>query len=188
MPGEAEVISCVAAAYLSLRLRRNSAYAAETLSAYIVQGASPDPQAPAGLRLVRARAPRQGRSPDQAPRHPSTAEAPSKRFHHRHAVGTVCHTGCIARLHRRTVVRSADGKGASHAQDVAVWPKSLHFVLSYKRLERGRFRAPRLTHDGRAIEMDATELAMLLDGIDVRRVRRAEHWQPPTPPPAPETV
>jgi transposase len=52
-------------------------------------------------------------------------------------------------------------------------------VLYYKRLERGRFRAPRLTHDGRAIEMDATELAMLLDGIDVRRVRRAEHWQPP---------
>jgi hypothetical protein len=36
--------------------------------------------------------------------------------------------------------------------------------------------------------MDATELAMLLDGIDVRRVRRAEHWQPPTPAPAPETV
>ena len=52
-------------------------------------------------------------------------------------------------------------------------------VLYYKRLERGRFRAPRITKDGRAIEMDATELAMLLDGIDVRRVRRAEHWQPP---------
>jgi len=52
-------------------------------------------------------------------------------------------------------------------------------VLYYKRLERGRFRAPRITKDGRAIEMDATELAMLLDGIDVRRVRRAEQWQPP---------
>src|SRR5258706_14093692 len=26
--------------------------------------------------------------------------------------------------------------------------------------------------------MDATELMMLLDGIDVRYVRRAEHWQP----------
>lgn len=52
-------------------------------------------------------------------------------------------------------------------------------VLYYKRLERGRFRAPRITHDGRAMEMDATELAMLLDGIDVRRVRRAVHWQPP---------
>ncbi len=62
---------------------------------------------------------------------------------------------------------------------MAPQPETLHFVLSYKRLERGRFRAPRITHDGRAIEMDATELAMLLDGIDVRRVRRAAHWQPP---------
>ena len=52
-------------------------------------------------------------------------------------------------------------------------------VLYYKRLERGRFRTPRVTSDGRAIEMDATELAMLLDGIDVKRVRRATHWQPP---------
>jgi len=52
-------------------------------------------------------------------------------------------------------------------------------VLYYKRLERGRFRAPRVTSDGRAIEMDATALVMLLDGIDVGRVRRAVHWQPP---------
>jgi transposase len=51
-------------------------------------------------------------------------------------------------------------------------------VLYYKRLEKGRFRMPRVTADGRAVEMDATELAMLLDGIDVRYVRRAEHWQP----------
>jgi transposase len=37
---------------------------------------------------------------------------------------------------------------------------------------------PRVTSDGRAVEMDATELAMLLDGIDVRYVRRPELWQP----------
>jgi hypothetical protein len=37
---------------------------------------------------------------------------------------------------------------------------------------------PRVTRDGRSVEMDATELMMLLDGIDVRYVRRAEHWQP----------
>jgi hypothetical protein len=54
----------------------------------------------------------------------------------------------------------------------------LGLVLYYKRLEKGRFRMPRVTADGRAVEMDATELAMLLDGIDVRYVRRAEHWQP----------
>lgn len=51
-------------------------------------------------------------------------------------------------------------------------------VLYYKRLEKGRFRMPRVTTDGLAIEMDATELAMLLDGIDVRYVRRPEPWQP----------
>jgi len=51
-------------------------------------------------------------------------------------------------------------------------------VLYYKRLERGRFRMPKLTADGKAVQLDATELAMLLDGIDVRYVRRPEHWQP----------
>lgn len=52
-------------------------------------------------------------------------------------------------------------------------------VLYYKRLERGRFRSPRVSPDGRAAEMDATELAMLLDGIDVKQVRRPRHWEPP---------
>jgi len=37
---------------------------------------------------------------------------------------------------------------------------------------------PRVTSDGRAVEMDATALTMLLDGIDIRYVRRAEHWKP----------
>jgi transposase len=58
-------------------------------------------------------------------------------------------------------------------------PESQHFVVSYKRLERGRFRTPRVTQAASHVEMDATALAMLLDGIDVSRVRRAEHWQPP---------
>ena len=52
------------------------------------------------------------------------------------------------------------------------------FVLYYKRLERGRFRAPTLAADGRTVEIDATALAMLLDGIDVGRVRRPEPWRP----------
>jgi transposase len=53
-------------------------------------------------------------------------------------------------------------------------------VLYYKRLERGRFRMPRLTGDGKAVQLDATALTMLLDGIDVRYVHRPEHWQPST--------
>lgn len=51
-------------------------------------------------------------------------------------------------------------------------------VLYYKRLERGRFRPPSITSDGKAIEMDMTALAMLLDGIDVKRVRRPALWGP----------
>lgn len=51
-------------------------------------------------------------------------------------------------------------------------------VLYYKRLERGRFRMPKVAADGRSVQVDATELAMLLDGIDVRSVHRPTHWQP----------
>ncbi len=51
------------------------------------------------------------------------------------------------------------------------------FVLWYKRLERGRFK-PASASEGQ-VEIDATQLAMLLDGIDVRRVKQPKHWQPP---------
>lgn len=52
------------------------------------------------------------------------------------------------------------------------------FVLWYKRLERGRFKPlkPALGND--KIELDSTQLALLLDGIDVARVQRPKHWRP----------
>jgi transposase len=52
------------------------------------------------------------------------------------------------------------------------------FVLYYKRLERGRFRMPQIADDARSIEIDATQLAMLLDGIDYTHVRRPDRWNP----------
>ena len=52
------------------------------------------------------------------------------------------------------------------------------FVVRYKRLERGRFRLPAIPSDAQSVAMDATSLAMLLDGIDVRRVRRPDLWTP----------
>lgn len=52
------------------------------------------------------------------------------------------------------------------------------FVLYYKRLEKGRFRLPEILPGAEEVEVDATQLAMLLDGIDVRRVQRPERWQP----------
>jgi transposase len=56
------------------------------------------------------------------------------------------------------------------------------FVLYYKRLERGRFRLPRVTEEAQVVKLDATQLEMLLDGIDFGRVRRPRHWQPPSAP------
>jgi len=53
------------------------------------------------------------------------------------------------------------------------------FVLYYKRLERGRFRLPRVAPEATSVAIDATELAMLLDGIDVVAVKRPRKWQPP---------
>jgi transposase len=50
------------------------------------------------------------------------------------------------------------------------------FVVWYKRLERGRFRHPRAGEDD--LLLDATQLTMLLDGIDLGRVERPNHWRP----------
>jgi transposase len=57
-------------------------------------------------------------------------------------------------------------------------PKSLQFVLRYKRLERGRFRMPRVDDEATTVQLDAMQLSMLLDGIDVSRVRRPALWEP----------
>ena len=52
------------------------------------------------------------------------------------------------------------------------------FVLYYKRLERGQFRLPHMGSDAMAVEIDATQLMMLLDGIDYGRVKRPKAWRP----------
>lgn len=53
------------------------------------------------------------------------------------------------------------------------------FVLYYKRLEKGRFRRPEVDPATGHVRLDAAELTMLLDGVDLARVRRSRVWQPP---------
>jgi len=53
------------------------------------------------------------------------------------------------------------------------------FVLWYKRLERGRFKLPAITGETDQVELDSTQLTMLLDGIDIKKVRRGRFWSPP---------
>ena len=50
------------------------------------------------------------------------------------------------------------------------------FALWYKRLEEGTFKLPRVEPAARSVELRASELAMLLDGIDLRSVKRVKRY------------
>jgi len=48
------------------------------------------------------------------------------------------------------------------------------FALWYKRLEEGTFRMPRTPSNAHGVELKASELAMLLEGIDLRSLKRGK--------------
>ena len=52
-------------------------------------------------------------------------------------------------------------------------------VIYYKRLEKGSFRFPPMPADAARLEVRASDLAMILDGIDVTRVKRQPRYQRP---------
>jgi transposase len=51
------------------------------------------------------------------------------------------------------------------------------FVLWAKRLERGRFQFPASAPDKVVTEIDATTLAMMLGGIDLKSAKRRKRFQ-----------
>jgi transposase len=51
------------------------------------------------------------------------------------------------------------------------------YALWYKRLEKGTFRMPRTKDGAASIELKASELAMLLEGIDLRSIKRRARFQ-----------
>jgi transposase len=59
---------------------------------------------------------------------------------------------------------------------VLAWDRT-GFVLLYKRLERGTFRIPVAPTAGRRhVEVDAGELTLMLEGLDLRGARRQPRW------------
>src|ERR1035437_7079528 len=50
------------------------------------------------------------------------------------------------------------------------------FILWYKRLEAGVFKLPRLEAGTRSVELRASELAMILDGIDMSKLKRVPRY------------
>jgi transposase len=59
---------------------------------------------------------------------------------------------------------------------ILVWDRD-GFVLWYKRLETGVFKMPRVEQGARSVELRASELAMILDGIDVSKLKRVPRYQ-----------
>lgn len=52
------------------------------------------------------------------------------------------------------------------------------YLLIYKRLERGTFHLSTQPAPGcRHVELDAGDLALMLEGVDMRGVRRHERWR-----------
>jgi transposase len=55
------------------------------------------------------------------------------------------------------------------------------FALWYKRLEEGTFRLPRSPPAQASVELKASELAMLLEGIDLSSIKRRRRFMSPVP-------
>jgi transposase len=54
------------------------------------------------------------------------------------------------------------------------------FTIVHKRLERGVFTFPaQVTTEATSVSIDAHELSMLLEGIDLVHARTSARWEPP---------
>lgn len=61
---------------------------------------------------------------------------------------------------------------------ILFWTRS-GYTIVHKRLEKGRFSLPVVPVRGaRRIEMEAAQLALLLEGIDLRGARLRPRWAP----------
>lgn len=58
---------------------------------------------------------------------------------------------------------------------ILYWDKD-GYALWYKRLEEGTFKLPKPDAARSSVELRASELAMLLDGIDLRSVKRVKRY------------
>src|SRR6202795_2400172 len=59
---------------------------------------------------------------------------------------------------------------------VLTWDRD-GYVLWYKRLEQGVFKLPRLSPGTRSVELRPSELAMILDGIDMTKLKRVPRYE-----------
>jgi transposase len=70
---------------------------------------------------------------------------------------------------------------------ILFWDRS-GWCLFAKRLEKGTFKLPQERQDGTpGFEVEAAELSLILEGIDLAGARRRPRWKPEPPPTFPLT-
>lgn len=51
-------------------------------------------------------------------------------------------------------------------------------VLIWKRLEKGKYKLPRLNEKGDFTDLRGTDAALLLEGVDSSKIKRDKPWKP----------
>jgi transposase len=63
-----------------------------------------------------------------------------------------------------------------HDRLKVLWWDRDEMALFYKRLEAGTYQLPTASSDADGIEIDATDLAILLNGIDIQSAKRRKRY------------
>src|SRR5271163_3179513 len=79
---------------------------------------------------------------------------------------------------RPTCGAASIGWRSGNRLKILTWDRD-GYVLWYKRLEIGVFKLPRVAPGAGSVELRASELAMLLDGIDMAKLKRVPRYERP---------
>jgi transposase len=60
---------------------------------------------------------------------------------------------------------------------ILMWDRD-GLVIFAKRLEQGTFQLPEVTPETTSLELDATQLSLILSGIELRSAQRRKRYQP----------